>query len=51
MAFCAASSFTSQKQRHGGTARVRSAPGEGTEVSLSMPRPQPGAAAPEEEDA
>ena len=44
-------SVVGRMERHGGTARVRSAPGEGTEVSLSMPRPQPGAAAPEEEDA
>jgi len=46
-----AGSVVGRMERHGGSARVRSAPGEGTEVSLSMPRPQPGAAAPEEEDA
>ena len=46
-----AGSVVGRMERHGGTARVRSAPGEGTEVSLSMPRPQPGAAATEEEDA
>jgi signal transduction histidine kinase len=46
-----AGSVVGRMERHGGSARVRSAPGEGTEVSLSMPRPQPGAAATEEEDA
>jgi signal transduction histidine kinase len=32
--------------RHGGTADVRSVPGEGTEVSLSMPRAGVGQPAP-----
>jgi signal transduction histidine kinase len=32
-------SIIDRMQRHGGTAKVRSAPGEGTEVRLSMPLP------------
>ena len=34
-------SIVGRVERHGGTARVRSAPGEGTEVALSMPLPAP----------
>jgi signal transduction histidine kinase len=45
-----AGSVVGRMERHGGTARVRSAPGEGTEISLSMPRAQPGAAPVDEEE-
>ena len=45
-----AGSVVGRMERHGGTARVRSAPGEGTEVALSMPRSAQGAPAPDEED-
>jgi signal transduction histidine kinase len=38
-----AGSVVGRMERHGGTARVRSAPGEGTEVMLRMPRSGPGA--------
>jgi signal transduction histidine kinase len=31
-------SIMERMQRHGGTAEIRSAPGEGTEVRLRMPR-------------
>lgn len=34
-------SIVDRMERHGGTAVVRSAPGEGTEVRLSMPLPRP----------
>jgi signal transduction histidine kinase len=44
-----AGSVIGRMERHGGSARVRSAPGDGTEVSLTMPRSQPGAAAADEE--
>ena len=33
-----AESITGRMQRHGGTAVIRSAPGQGTEVELSMRR-------------
>ena len=33
-------SIVDRMQRHGGAAQVRSAPGEGTEVRLSMPLPR-----------
>jgi signal transduction histidine kinase len=33
-----ADSISARVRRHGGTAEVRSAPGEGTEVELSVPR-------------
>ena len=43
-----AESVHARMARHGGAAAVRSVPGEGTEVSLTMPRPagaaQPGRA-------
>ena len=32
-------SIVDRMQRHGGTAEVRSIPGEGTEVRLHLPRP------------
>lgn len=34
-------SIVDRMQRHGGSAEVRSAPGEGTEVRLRLPRPEP----------
>lgn len=37
-------SIIGRMTRHGGTAVVRSAPGEGTEVRLTLPRPEEGAA-------
>jgi signal transduction histidine kinase len=46
-----AGSVIGRMERHGGTARVRSAPGEGTEISLRMPRSQqPAAVAVAEEE-
>ncbi len=33
-------SIVDRMQRHGGTAQIRSAPGEGTEVRLHLPRPE-----------
>jgi signal transduction histidine kinase len=41
-----ADSVVGRVRRHGGTAEVRSAPGEGTEIELSVPRVRP-ATAPE----
>ncbi|HET8559928.1 MAG TPA: PspC domain-containing protein [Marmoricola sp.] len=38
-------SIMARMERHGGTAVVRSSPGEGTEVRLSLPRPSEGPAA------
>jgi signal transduction histidine kinase len=35
-----AESVRARMTRHGGTAHIRSAPGEGTEVELVMPRPE-----------
>ena len=32
-------SILDRMERHGGTAEVRSAPGEGTEIRLHLPRP------------
>ncbi len=37
-----ADSIRGRMERHGGTVRLRSTPGEGTEVQLAMPRPQSG---------
>jgi signal transduction histidine kinase len=34
-----AQSITARMARHGGTAAIRSTPGEGTEVELTMPAP------------
>ncbi|HEU4841518.1 MAG TPA: ATP-binding protein, partial [Ilumatobacteraceae bacterium] len=34
-------SIVDRLARHGGTAEVRSAPGEGTEIRLRLPRPEP----------
>ncbi len=36
-----AGSVRGRMERNGGTVRLRTAPGEGTEVQLAMPRPQP----------
>ena len=33
-------SIIDRMQRHGGTAEIRSTPGEGTEVRLHLPRPR-----------
>jgi len=37
-----ADSIHGRMERHGGTVKVRIAPGEGTEVQLAMPRPESG---------
>jgi signal transduction histidine kinase len=37
-----ADSIHGRMERHGGTVKVRTGPGEGTEVQLAMPRPESG---------
>ena len=37
-----ADSIQGRMERHGGTAKIRTGPGEGTEVQLAMPRPESG---------
>jgi len=41
-----ADSIHGRMERHGGTVKVRTAPGEGTEVQLAMPRPESEASTP-----